>query len=230
MHKPLLVIAACAALAACSEMSDPAASVVDPQFAKPPAGPSDPTASWLIPLDGTGLAFTSDGKYAAGPYSVYQNGVCGVTAKIFATASASNSGDATMQTDNPANRDRKCADWPRKVTFTYPDAVSETTTFFGNLHEIQNTTYSIPIGATVTRPLNLSSSSTPSRCGTIRFRTTKIDGTYLGADSVLVTRLDASTWEVTTQPAPNNRGYCENLGSNIEMPLRFRVVSATPLQ
>lgn len=214
------------AMAACAK--DAADDALAPQFAKP-AAPADPAASWLLPLDATGLAFSSDGAFAASGYSVYENGKCGVSARIFATAAASNSGDATMQTDNAANRDRKCSAYPRRVTFSYPDGTSETTTLFGNLHELQNTSYSIPIGATVTRELNLSSSTSASRCGVIKFRGIDREGNVLGADEVLVTRVDASTWDVTTQPAPYDRGYCTNTGELLAMPLRFRVVSATPL-
>jgi len=217
----VLFIAACAG-------DDSSSDLLAPQFAKP-AGPSDPVTSWLIPLDATGLAFSSDGNYAAGGYSVYQNGVCGVSSKIFATTAASNSGDAIMQTDNPSNRDRKCSSYPRKVTLTYPDASSESVTLFANLHEIQNTSYSIPVGTTVTRKLNLSSSTSASRCGVIKFRGVDNEGNLLGADEVLVTRVDASTWDVATQPAPLDRGYCTNTGELIAMPLSFRIVSATPL-
>ena len=216
-----LFIAACAG-------DDNRDDVMAPQYAKP-AGPSDPATSWLIPLDATGLAFGSDGNFAAGGYSVYQNGKCGVTSKIFATTAASNSGDAIVQTDNPATRDRKCASYPRTVRFSYPDGTSEATTLFANLHEVQNTSYSIPVGTTVTRELNLSSSTSASRCGVIKFRGIDREGNVLGADEVLVTRVDASTWDVATQPAPLNKGYCTNTGELLEMPLRFRIVAAAPL-
>lgn len=213
-------------LVACTgDVSSP--PVAAPQFAKPGSA-TDPTTSWLIPVDAS-LAFQSDGKYLSGGSSVYANAVCGVDSKIFATTAASNSGDAVMGTDNPTAANRKCADYPRKVSFRYPDAVTEVVTFFGNLHEIQNTTYSIPLGATVVRALNLSSSGSASRCGTLKFRTVDNAGTFLGADSVLVTRVDSKTWDVATQAAPNNKAYCLNNGQLYNMPVRFRIVSATAL-
>ena len=222
-----LASAALMTLAACADTANPH-DISAPQLAKAPQV-SDPASSWLIPLDATGLALASDGQFAAAGYSVYQNGKCGVTSKIFATTAASNSGDAIMQTDNPANRDRKCAQYPRKLTLTYPDATRETVTLFANLHELQNTSTSIPVGATVTRKLNISSSTSASRCGVIKYRGVDNAGTVLGADEVLVTRVDASTWDVATQPAPANRGYCTNTGELLAMPLSFRIGSATPL-
>jgi hypothetical protein len=229
MTRNARVIAAAAVLLVAACAGDNSSSdVLAPQYAKP-AGPTDPVTSWLIPLDATGLAFTSDGAFAAGGYSVYQSGTCGVSSKIFATAGASNSGDAIMQTDNPKTADRKCSSYPRKVTFTYPDGSSETTTLFANLHEVQNTSYSIPVGTTVTRKLNLSSSTSASRCGVIKFRGIDNEGNVLGADEVLVTRVDASTWDVATQPPPLDRGYCVNTGELLAMPVSFRIVSATPL-
>ena len=78
-------------LPACADQHD-ADDVFSPQFGKTTV--SDPTASWHLPLDGTGLSFTSDGNFAANGNSIYANGVCGVTSKIFATTAASNSGDA----------------------------------------------------------------------------------------------------------------------------------------
>src|SRR5688572_2011803 len=105
----VLCAAALAVLAACAD-NQAGNEILSPQFAKP-AAPSDPVSSWLIPHAATGLAFSSDGAFAAGGYSVYENGKCGVTSKIFATIAASNSGDAIMQTDNPSNRDRKCSSY-----------------------------------------------------------------------------------------------------------------------
>jgi hypothetical protein len=46
---------------------------------------------------------------------------------------------------------------------------------------------------------------------------------------VLVTRVDASTWHVATQAAPNDRARCSNTGEWLTMPLRFKVTSHTPL-
>lgn len=202
-----------------------------PQFAKPPQE-QDPTASWFLPLDASGLALASDGKFGSGDYSVYSEGVCGVHAKIFATAAASSSGDAIMDTSNPKYSDRKCKDYPRQITLTFPGGVIETGNVFANLHELQNASYWIPVGSTVTRALNLNTGG--ARCGVLKFRLLDHFGNVLGGDDVIVTRIDSRTWDITTQPddadgTKHDRAYCDNTGELLSMPLRFRIVSATAL-
>ena len=186
----------------------------------------DPTSAWFVPLPTSSYALVSDDKYQNGGYSMYEDRVCGVVSKIFATEAYSNSGDAIVQTDQPSSKDRKCAHWPRKVTFRYPDGTSEASAFRANVQFIQNSTNAIPVGATVKRALNLSSSASASRCGIIKFRPVDNTGTTIGGDSVLVTRVNSFTWEVRTQPPPNNRGYCMNNGQLYNMPVHFRVESA----
>lgn len=188
--------------------------------------PGDPRATFSYPLADAGLALASDGHYGDGTWSHYSHGVCGVSSKIFATTAASNSGDATMQTDNPNYRDRKCAAYPRKVTLRFPDAVSETFTVFTNLRQLQNTTYAIAIGATVKRAYGLSGSA---RCGQLRWGIVGSPNGPAEGDSVLVTRLDASTWQVETQPAPNDQARCYQTGELLTMPVKFRVTSSYPL-
>ena len=215
-------VALCAlVLSACA--NDVAQPDITPQFGKTTV--ADPTTDWYFPLSATGLALVSDGKYVSGSSSVYANGVCGVTGKLFATTAASNSGDATLQTDNPASTARKCADYPRKFTLAWPDGTTELLTgFFANLGEIQNTTTSIPIGTTALKGFNMPGGA---RCGTLRFRYESRDNTRVfGADYVAVTRVDARTWDVATQPAPANRAYCDNTGELIAMPVSFRIVAS----
>jgi hypothetical protein len=181
--------------------------------------PSDPTATWRIPLADGALALRSDGLFSDGTNSVYADGVCTVSAKIFATTAYSNSGDATIQTDLP--RGNKCG---RLFTYRLPDNTTESVAAFNNLLQLQNTTYSIPVGTTVARRLLLGGSV---RCGRLMFGP---NGTVSpGTDSVLVTRVDASTWQVASQAAPNDRALCENTGEIYEMPVSFTVESSTPL-
>lgn len=186
---------------------------------------SDASTSWLFPTDATGLAVVSDGAFASGGYSVYENRVCGVDGMI---NSYSTSGDNTLYTDVPGSRDRKCAAYPRKLTLIYPDGVRETGAFRANIQQLESGSYAIAIGATVKRGLNLSVSTVSTRCGSLRYKGVMQDGILIAADSVLVTRLDGQTWEVTTQPYPNDRGYCPNTGNVYHMPLRFRVVATWP--
>jgi hypothetical protein len=94
-----------------------------------------------------------------------------------------------------------------------------------NLRQLANTTYQIPIGTTVRRALVVQA----GRCEALRFNTRTPDGTYLGADSVNVTRVDASTWLVETQPYPDNEAYCNATGQKYKIAVRFTVVSSTPL-
>lgn len=190
----------------------------------------DPPTTWLMPLADAGLGLKSDGKYAVDGYSVYQNAVCGVHSKIFATPGGAESGDAIVQTDNTRYADRKCAaGYPRKVTLAYPDGTSETTVLRGNVHGVQNTLLSIPVGSTVKRGMNIGSSMNATRCGIIRFKAADVTGVLIPGDSVLVTRTDHGTWDVQTQPYPANRGNCRDTGESLHMNIRFRIVSAWAL-
>ena len=182
----------------------------------------DPTATWLIPLADGALGVRSDGLYSNGTYSVYANGVCGVEAMIFATAGGSNSGDATFRTVK-----KSCS---RRWALHFPDGFTESVRTFNNLNILQNTGYSIAIGATVKRRLILapgSISNNPSRCGRLIYGPS---GTVSpGSDSLEVTRIDYQTWQVRSQAAPNNKAYCENNGQLYAMPLDIVIVSNLPL-
>ena len=189
----------------------------------------DPAASFLFPLDDAMLGVRSDhaAAYTSGTNSVYADGACGVVARIFATASASNSGDGTMQTDNPRSADRKCALYPRKLTIDYGDGVVQPSTVFVNARDLQNTDPAsvIPQGTTVQRRLTLQE----GRCGSLRWAPVLADGTVSGADFVNVTRIDASTWLVATQPYPNDKTYCNVDGRLRHIQARFQVVTSRPL-
>jgi len=182
-----------------------------PSFAKAPPSPPPPTVSFLVPLADAGLAVKSDGLYGDGTWSRYTNGICGVTASIF----EGGSGDAVMQTNNPTAANRKCADAPRKWTLVYDDGVVEIIPVFVNLHEIQNSTYSIPVGATVKR-----------RFGINPTQNTRCDRLVWGevGDSALVTRTGTNTLEVQSQEAPNDRAFCSTTGVLHHMALRFTIV------
>lgn len=199
-----------------------------PTFAKP-AGPTDPTSTFLFPLDDGALGLKSDHLYVSGTSSVYANGVCGVDSKIFATTQLSNSGDAIMQTDNPKYTDNKCASYPRKVVIDYGDGTTAVaTTTFMNVGDIERenvTADQIPIGGFRLRALHVNE----SRCGGLVYQDHISDGTLTGADSVIVTRTAADTWVVTTQLAPNDKAYCKADGQLYHIPVNFTVVSSRPL-
>ena len=222
---PLLMLAT--ALAACaSPESGSSLLSTEPMLAKQPPGPSDPSAAFWFPLDDAALGLRSDHLYGNGTSSVYAHGVCGVNSKIFATATASNSGDAIMHTNNPRFSDRKCADYPRTVTVEYAPGDQESGPVFINVREIANTTFQIPIGSTVQRILRVN----VGRCDGLAWTPQLGDGTNTsGGDYVNVTRVDGSTWLVESQPYPDNQAYCVATGQLYNIAVRFTIVSSDPL-
>lgn len=213
------IIAVAAIAAACSDQAllpTSTVAVLTPANAKV----SDPTATWMIPLDATGLAFQSDGLYGNGTYSVYANGICTVSTTIF----VGGSGDATIQANAP--KGHVCG---REFKYVFPDGSSETVANYPgvfNLTAIENSTFSIPIGTTMPRHLNLGSKT--ARCGGIHFGVGQA-GLGVGSDSVLVTRVNATTWQVTSQAYPNDLALCENTGELMHFPVNFVVVSSRAL-
>lgn len=190
---------------------------------------ADPKAELLFPLDTSGLGVSSDGLYVSGDQSVYQNGVCGVDSKMFATTELSNSGDAVMQTDNPKFADRKCQNYPRKLVIDYGDGTApQWSTVFINVRDIQRDNVpadQIAVGSSRIRGLHVNE----SRCGGLVYQAQLGDGTPTnGADSVIVTRTAIDTWVVTTQPAPNDKAYCKATGQLYHIPVRFTIVRLAP--
>lgn len=217
---PALTLLALTALAACSESPTSSLRDVEARAGKTPAQ-VDPTATWKFPLSDAGFAVQSDHLYSDGVNSVYANGVCNLGTTIFVTGS----GDATLNTGT----NNKCA---RRFRFVYPDGVSETLPIFANLRWISNGTYTIPIGTTVARQLHMGSesiSNVASRCGGMVWGYGVANDVAAGTDSVLVTRVDASTWHVVSQPAPHNLALCKNTGALYAMPVDFTVVSSRAL-
>jgi len=191
--------------------------------------PSTPSDTWKLPLADASLSFKSDRQYSDGTYSVYAAGVCNVTGAIFSgdDGGTNNGGDATLQISLATHG--KCG---RLFTIAYPDGVSETLASFNNLHELENTVYSIPIGSTALRRLtinteNVTNKVTP-RCGKLQFGVFPTGGA--GSDSVQVTRIDASTWQVQSQPPPNDLALCEKNGQLYHMQVSFLAVSSRPLR
>jgi hypothetical protein len=215
-------------LAACTDRTAPSSLLAPDGVALhngKPGSPTDPTPTWIYPLNDAGLGVRSDHLYSDGSNSVYADGVCNVSTRIFATTAASNSGDATLNT----GANGRCV---RHFTFAYPDGYSETLPSFNNLRILENTTYSIPIGTTVERQLHMGSdqiSNVASRCGGLVWGVGPLGQTAVGSDSVLVSRLDASTWHVVSQPAPHNLAWCKTTGELFAMPVDFTVVSNRPL-
>ncbi len=181
----------------------------------------DPTATWMIPLDDGQLSFRSDGAYAANGMSVYANGVCGVSTRIFATTAGSHSGDATIKVDEVKGKNG-CM---RQVTIIYPDGFSETLRTFANLRKLQNTVSRIPVGETELRTLALAPnhvSKNPSRCGRLVFGVGD-NGLGVGSHPVWVHRIDIQTWRIYSQQSPLNSAWCESTGEHFDMRVDFMI-------
>lgn len=222
MFVGIIVLVSCSDDGAVAPTGAPSA----PSFAKAPPV-SDPTATFAFPLADAALALKSDGLFpnTGGTQSLYANGVCGVSAKIFATTAASNSGDATMQTNNPTASDRKCAAYPRTMTLAYDDGVTETIPVFMNVRQVQNTTVSIAVGDSVLRGFAINPTQ-KTRCDALRWVS---DGQPVTGDSVWVIREAADRWHVRTQAAPNDRAVCTTTGFVYHMPLDFTITTNVPL-
>jgi hypothetical protein len=227
--KALYSVATLVLISACSAPDATAPRVLPSEvsLAKPPSGPTDPTASFLFPADDAALGLRSDHLFVNGTSSVYANGVCGVNSKIFATSEASGSGDAIMHTNNPQFRDRKCSAYPRTMTVEYGPGDIETGPVFVNVREIANTAFQIPIGTSALRILRV---NLGGRCDGLAWADVLADGTNTnGGDRVNVTRVDASTWLVESQPYPDNQAYCVATGELFHIAARLTVVSSAPL-
>jgi hypothetical protein len=211
----------CVVLAACNDSSSPARLTsydATPRFAQ---GVADPTATIKLPLAGAGLSLKSDGKFSDGTYSLYADGVCGITGTIF----LGGSGDEVVDGSNPSAKDRKCVHYPRKVTVLYPDGIAEVISGpLMSVREVESQTYLIPVGSTARRQFH------------VRTNTTRCDGVHWGApiggDSVLVTRTATNTWHVYTQPYPNDQAACKQSTGNTllgHMPVDLWIVSSRAL-
>ena len=202
LRRTIPLIAFVAGLSACGTAESPLMPLAeDALLAKPPSGPTDPTATFTFD---PGLGIQHDGN------PEYANGVCGVTAKIFATEAASNSGDATMQTNNPRAKDRHCIQ--RTLTVSYGDGSDETGPVFMNVREIHNTSTQIPEGQSALRMLRI---NVGSRC----------DGLEWAA--VRVTRVAADTWLVESEG--DHQALCRATNAVYTIPVRFTIVSSRDL-
>jgi len=193
----------------------------------------DPTATLKLPLADGGLAVRSDHLFGDGSYSVYADAVCSVTAKIFATTETSPtpSGDAVITMSYP--KGRSCG---RTISVTYPDGFADTLAAFINVNRLQSNDPStiIPVGGSGLRRLILGFQTTTlgnpnsGRCGRVIFGDNGSVGA--GTDMLLVTRLNATTWHVQSQPAPNTRALCEQLGVIYDnMSVDFVIVASSAL-
>lgn len=195
------------------------------------------TATWKLPLNTSGLGLISDGQFSDGTSSVYDDGVCGVTTRIF-NATGSGSGDATLQTNNPTAKANGCAQYPRKMSIVYPagdpqysSGGTETMAVFLNVRNIANPTTVIPIGYAnrVQRHFAVNPSQA-TRCDAWRW------SSDLSSDDVWVERMDVRTYHVYTKdrdPDPvvaalragENRATCTTTGVQHRLSVDFLIVA-----
>jgi hypothetical protein len=165
---------------------------------------SNAAATFWLPLPSSTLSVKGDGLFPDGSFSKYANGVCGVTATIFAPNPTQ---DAVMQTDNPQAGDRKCVAYgssvvPRKLTVDYGNGI-ESNPVTMNVHDMG----SVGVGVTDLRFLGIGFRGT-SRCNKLQF------GGPEGGDKVWVTRTSATSWHVYSQASPLTSAVCVNATGN----------------
>jgi len=210
------------ALASCSEA--PRAPVAGPSFARP--GASDPRATFEYPTDDAGFKIRSDHRALSsdGSASIYDDGACGVYAKIF----ASGSGDAVMDPDANyvAGRDQGRCGPARGVTVTFdqpadggPLRANPVAT--GGYFHVFNELWQMPTGVEVETQGGLNGAG----CNVLRFRPDpgRTGNAYPGSDKVLALRLDANTWRVRTKPYPDNKAWCDTEQRLYHLPFELTV-------
>ena len=220
-HLSLAAFAALA-LAACGERSP--APVAGPSFARP--GADDPRATLEYPTDDAALKIRSDHRVLSldGLTSIYDDGACGVYAKIF----AGGSGDAVMDPDADyvAGRDQGRCGAARSVTVIFdqpadggPLRANPVTTggYFHNVNEL----WQMAIGVEVETQGGLNGAG----CNVLRFRPDpgRSGNAYPGSDKLLALRLDATTWRVRTKPFPDNQAWCDAEQRLYHLPFQLTV-------
>jgi hypothetical protein len=212
MSRSIIVLAAAITLVACS--SD-ATAPIDPSFARAPKE-SAPVATWHIPLNDAGLSLRSDGRYASNGFSAYAHGVCAVSTLMNTAATANGNANITLDSS------RKCQ---RAFTLVYPDGGTETLRSFINLIGLHKDGAYIPVGTTELRTMAINPDyiGVASRCGRLLFGE-GTSGAGVGSDQVFVTRVNARTWHVQSQPE-NRKAWCEKDGEFYDMPVDLLVVA-----
>jgi len=188
---------------------------------------SNPSSTWEIPLADAGLSVKSDHNYSNGTYSVYAPGVCAFSSTMFTTGS----GDDTFGNTYP--KPGKCG---RTWTVTYPDGFTETLAYGGGVQILEKIGgFTIPLGGQALRHFRFaagtgaSGNPAPSRCSQGLVFGPNGNNPAPGSDSVMVTRVDARTWDVRSQPAPNDNAYCIDNGMLYEMQVAFRIIASQDL-
>ena len=215
MHRFALVTLAFL-LVACGE--GPVSRSIAPGAADFGKGPTNRTATFLMPAPSSALSVRGDGLFPVGGGSSYKDAVCGVSATIFAPNPTQ---DAVMQTDNNQAGDKNCAPYgrsarPRNVTVDFGNG-AETLPGTFNVHDLGTVT------GTSLRFFGLAHRG-GSRCDKLQF------GGPFGGDSVWVTKTGANSWHVYSQAAPHNTAACSSTsgGATIYPNMNVDFVITTP--
>ena len=156
--------------------------------AKPIAQP--PTSATFELQNGLGVGsdLSSDGVTG-----VYQDQVCGVTARVF--YSGQTYVDGNMQLANSMAGDKTCTrlpggTYPRTLTVRYPDT-NNTDLSTGGINVVAMG--SVLMGAPALRSMGVRLAGTGARCSSLDF------GRITTASKVLVTRLSPTSWSIASQ-------------------------------
>jgi hypothetical protein len=216
---------------ACSERSptEPR-SVLETEALMAKGGPSqDVTARWGFPLADAGLSVRSDGQFSDGSYSWYSHGVCTVSSAIF----VGGSGDNTINFSYPKTAPKTVCG--RTFTMVFPDGFTETLAYAGGVQILQSSSFQIPVGTQAKRHMRFGADQrgrgnpVAARCGLGLVFGEGGGNPALGSDSVVVSRLDARTWRVQSQAAPDNQAFCIDNGQLYDMTLDFLIVASRDL-
>jgi hypothetical protein len=197
----LAFVAVAALLCACGD--HPSVRPIDPTDALlARSGTTNAAATFALPLPTSATSIRGDGLFVVGVSSAYSNGVCGVTATVFAPNPTQ---DGVLQTDNPQAGDRKCAAYsrtvvPRPVVVDY-GAQQDRSSVTLNVHDLGS------VSGSSLRFLGLALSGA-TICEKVQF------GGPAGGDMVWVTRTSPTTLHVYSQAAPANTAMCVTAAGN----------------
>ena len=117
----------------------------------------------------------------------------------------------------------------------YPDAFTETLAYQGGVQILQSSSFQIPIGSQTLRHMRFAADQrsrgnpVSARCGLGLVFGEGGANPAIGSDSVVVSRIDARTWRVQSQPAPDNLAFCIDNGQLYAMTVDFIIVASRDL-
>lgn len=190
--------------------------------------PENPQAIFEYPADDAAFKVRSDHRAeylsADGLTYIYEAGVCGVGAQVFAFGS----GDATMDPDAVTIKgsQKQVCGAARAITIILdqpadagPPRANPVAT--GGYFNVFNELWQMPIGV----EQEVQGGFNGAGCNVLRFKPDPGHNgiAYPGSDKLLAVRLDASRWRVRTKPYPDNKGWCDAEGRFYHLPFELTV-------